>query len=202
MSTPTIEQTEKAKYEHMWAQPNYGAVCHSWNLWHTHEHLFPKRFRSFLDIGCGPGLLVAAFRNTGLAESWGVDITLSGLSNTCRQYLEYFIETPLWRLDSKLFRYVHNFPFELAVCTDVMEHIPKNMVCQSLYNIMMSCQYCVFKIDHKPDVSGGGTLHLTLQPPTWWVKQMNKICPTARLIKMVKGGDGTERASIIVWDMR
>src|ERR1041385_938241 len=65
----------------------------------------------------------------------------------------------------------------LSFCADVMEHIPPDRVDQVLDNILHAAEHVFFAISTVPDNMGeliGETLHLTVQPFSWWLEKFQK----------------------------
>jgi SAM-dependent methyltransferase len=63
-------------------------------------------------------------------------------------------------------------------CCDVMEHIPPADVKKVLRNILSSAQHVFFAISCVRDAFGptiGEDLHLTIQPMSWWLKQLTDL---------------------------
>jgi SAM-dependent methyltransferase len=75
------------------------------------------RPRSVVDVGCGAGLWLAAFRRNGIDDVLGIDGPWVGGEQRAiseRHFLEHDLSRPL-RLDRR---------FDLALCLEVAEHLP------------------------------------------------------------------------------
>lgn len=188
----TIEETERTKYERVWKEDAYRQVCHSKVLWDEHRDCFPNEFDSALDIGCGMGLMLAEWSKQG-KEVYGIDIAMNCLHPDVAED-KLFIH-PLWSIPP---RTTVKDRFDVGVCADVMEHIPRGKVSESLHCIANYCKHIVFKIDHAENTFIGETLHLTIEPVQWWIAQMNSISGNAEFIRTAARGGGI-RGSIIVW---
>ena len=183
-----IEVSEKEKYEHAWGVEEYRIACHSLSLFHTRAHLFPLSVcNSFLDIGCGTGRLFAYLNKSG-KDAWGFDIATNCLDEDIREkWWTKFKQGVIWDMS-------WDREFDLGICTDVMEHIPKLHVYNSLDRIALYCKQVVFKIAHKPSVLISDKLHLTVQPIEWWVTTINQVMEGTLLLKSTNPQD-----SVLVW---
>jgi 2-polyprenyl-3-methyl-5-hydroxy-6-metoxy-1,4-benzoquinol methylase len=185
----TIEETERAKYKRVWQEDTYRQVCHSKVLWDEHRDCFPVDFGSALDIGCGLGLMISQWRADGKI-AYGIDIADNCLDDRNNSVFVSF--RPLWVMKDWA------LPFDVGVCADVMEHIPRDKVVRSLRRIAACCKHVVFKIDHASNSFIGETLHLTIEPVEWWIAQMNSIAGNAELIRTAARGGGI-KGSVVIW---
>lgn len=171
----TLAETERAKYERTWAQPAYRAACHGLALWRGRRELFPERVGTAVDLGCGTGRLVAAWLAEGI-DAYGVDITPDALDRSILEHhRDRFEFTPLWQWEP-------GRHYDFGCCTDVMEHIPPGRVRVTLGAIGAACDEVLFKIAHVPDVMGGGELHLTVEPPEWWLFEIGAVGGDVELV--------------------
>ena len=85
------------------------------------QQLKPKRL---LEIGCGNGRLFQAYREAGVTEIVGQDI-----SSTAVQYARQrnFPEATLYLCDVSELEFPENY-FDLIVCNRVLQHIPPNKI--------------------------------------------------------------------------
>lgn len=183
---------EEAKYRRTWADPVYRHACHSLSLWHERRDLFPVEIASALDIGCGTGRLAAEWKSLGV-DAHAIDIADNCLDPAAAVVLgDRFRVGCLWSME---------WPrrFDFGICTDVMEHIPPEHVEETLRHIYACCEEVLFKVAHSPNQLGDDVLHLTLQPPPWWVEQMNAIGGRAEFvgIQMRSGNED----SLVRWTM-
>lgn len=192
MTGDATAQRERAKYQRTWSDPVYRHACHSLSLWHERRDLFPAEFRTALDIGCGTGRLAAEWLASGI-DARAIDIADNCLDPAAAGALgDRFHVGCLW---SMMPAWASRFDF--GICTDVMEHIPPEHVEETLRHIYHCCDEVLFKIAHTPNQLGDDVLHLTLQPPSWWVAQMNAIGGYAEFvgIQMRSGNED----SLIRW---
>ena len=165
---------ERAKYETVWKMPEYRVKSHSLKLYTDHPDLFPAGFATALDIGCGLGRLFAHLNETGV-DCWAVDIADNCLEPAiAARWGHKFMLSPLWDMDWTDAPALQGAPkmFDLGVCTDVMEHIPPDMVGDVLARIAACCRVVMFKIANFPSRSLGHDLHLTMQGPDWWAMRL------------------------------
>ena len=185
--------SEREKYNRVWAMEDYRQVSHSVNLWRTHRHLFPKSLGKCVDLGSGLGRLFLLWNQQGY-DAWAVDISPVAMEKFTKRTLGHkFIETCLWEMDVK-----HRWDF--GVCTDVMEHIPPSYVEATLRNIAAHCDKVLFKIAHETTNDlGGKPLHLTCKPVDWWISTMEGICGTAKFEGIVERYHYKD--SVVTWNV-
>jgi len=167
---------EKEKYDKMWAIDSYSKYSPAM-VYKDAIIKFCKQndIKLILDAGCGSGdLMNALFDNGFLCK--GVDITKKGIVNygdcgviDCNN----FIESPL-----------HNFIFEelfdLIICCDVLEHIPKELIELSLKNLSNHCiQYGKAFFDISLSAFDMGNLineklHVSVLQPEQWHNHISK----------------------------
>lgn len=113
---------------------------------------------SVLDAGCAWGFLVEALRQRGV-EAYGIDLSEYAIQNVHPQVRPYCwvgsVVDPLPR------------DYDLIVCIEVLEHLPKAQSEQALANL------CA----HSPDVLFSSTpfdykeaTHFNVQPPEYWAE--------------------------------
>ena len=187
----SLSDAERAKYREVWSDSRYRRACHSLDLWEHHRGFFPDYpISSAIDIGCGLGLLVNAWRRQGI-QGWGLDLVEEALDpDILSRYRAYLIFASLWEWHPVQ-------QWDLGVCSDVMEHIPEEMVSESLRRIYQACRITVFKIAHKDSCFLGHQLHLTQRPYAWWLAQMLAVGGEARYKGTVARSG--EMDSVIVW---
>lgn len=163
--------TEKRKYEKMWAVKAYrsnspGEQLVKYFLDHIDGYLSGE---TLIDLGCGTG-------RAGLKLSAaGFDVTLldhceAALDDKVRLSGLPFIEMNLWELPNFV-------PFNWFYCTDVMEHLPTDKVNRVLANCAKVAKRGFFQIAMFEDGFGdqiGECLHLTVKPESWWRDALNE----------------------------
>jgi SAM-dependent methyltransferase len=155
---------EKAKYDAQWHEPWYRQKCHGLDLYRARRDLFPQFFTTAIDFGCGTGRLVKAWLAEGVMAR-GFDLSAEAPDADVLPHVQIGC---LWDFETLV-------KFEVAVCADVMEHIPPEKVRDVIRCIARACDMCVFKIANFPSVHEGRELHLTLQPRGWWAEQLSEF---------------------------
>jgi hypothetical protein len=113
--------------------------------------------KTLLDYGCGKGYQYLAYR---MHESWG------GILPTC---YDVGIPSLARRPEGK---------FDGVICIDVLEHIHRNDVDEILGDIFGYAQKFVFlaigTTPAKKNFEDGRNLHLTVEPPEWWMAKIDR----------------------------
>lgn len=128
---------------------------------------------SVLDYGAGKGGLVSL-----LTESLNSAIKVQGYDPCVAQ----FEKKP-------------NQKFKLITCIDVLEHIERNQIAQTL-NIIKSLNqglffYIIDLIPARKSLSDGRNAHIMLAPPEWWSQQLTSIFPFSINFQLGKLPDGS-----------
>lgn len=121
------------------------------------------------DFGCGTGRASAWFADRGL-EVLAVDFVPGALETAVR-----FREACLWAMGPAATGSVVP-PADFAFCCDVLEHIPRERVVDTIAAIRARTgRAAYFRIATRPDRMGaliGETLHLTVEAAAWWRLQL------------------------------
>lgn len=172
-----LDRDEKEKYSKAWIT---GAEGQSRTAWYMFNFLKLKLTKDMkiLDIGCGNGMIVELLRQEGFVNVFGIDITLEGLKGykamisperfhqpvpTFTPQIENYIECPIWQTPFK------DNEFDFTFSTDVMEHIPPELVIQTIKEIYRitykETSHCIalFK-----DRRAGIDFHLSVHDLDWW----------------------------------
>jgi SAM-dependent methyltransferase len=170
----TDTETEREKYERMWANPGYRRRAPGMeHAMGARQFLNMRAGDSIYDWGCGTMRATALFKACGLAAT-GIDFA--------RNASEFpgvpFIEACLWELPDMV-------PADWGFCSDVMEHIPPERVSEVLAGIAARTRRQVyFIISTQADRWGpkalGVPLHLTVKPNGWWIEEIRKAFPVVR----------------------
>ena len=162
-----IHEQERAKYKRMWDQPEYRGFSPAEQIVGIAHSMFKKygSIGTLIDFGSGTGRASWRFHDLG-HEVTMVDfapnaVEVEGID---------FIDSCLWHLPSYL-------KAQNGFCSDVMEHIPTEMVSQTLDCIHhATTDLMLFQIALTPDSCGqliGETLHLTLWTESQWRQELN-----------------------------
>ena len=188
-------ENERAKYTLAFSEPAYRIRCHGLELYRKAKGIIQQKPSSAIDIGCGTGRLFAEWNREGI-DGWGLDLV--DALDAGHPYAHKLIEGCLWDWNSFEIETANNYSvdegayssdpderwtpdrlnFDLAICADVMEHIPPEHVEACLQNIAKLAKRTIFKIANYPSSFPShphGPLHLTLQPAEWWHEQLSKL---------------------------
>lgn len=163
-----IYETERDKYRKMWDQPEYRGFSPAEQIVGIAHSNFKKygSVGSLIDFGSGTGRASERFKHLDH------DVTMVDFApNAIEVEGIDFIDSCLWMLPKDL-------KADNGFCSDVMEHIPPDMVGQTLDCISEAISdLMLFQIALTPDSCGqliGETLHLTLWEHTKWIEELNK----------------------------
>lgn len=159
-------QQETAKYEKIWALPEYANYSPGEELAQAFLDMAkPSPFSKIIDIGCGSGkgaLALSDYRVTLL------DLTRDGLVEEARSLP--FVKRSIWES--------WNGTWDYGYCTDVMEHLPPEYTMLAIKNVLQHCRKAFFQICFLPDHFGqkiGEPLHLTVCPFEWWLAHFKEF---------------------------
>ena len=166
MDVRQITREERAKYKEIWLNYDYRSNT---ALMFAELLVNVKGINGIcLDIGCGDGSTVRRLRNLFSIDCYGVDITLAGMP---MYEAPIYRQAPAWKLP-----YRDNY-FDYTFSTDVFEHIPPEMVTDTIREIdRITATKTTHQICTRDAVQDycGHKVHLTIQPIEWWGKQFDK----------------------------
>lgn len=125
-----------------------------------------------LDYGCAKGFLVKALRMFSINAS-GCDLSDYALTNGEPEVKEYLY-------DMNLEKNFINHQFTVVICKDVLEHIPKDKIAETLKGISRINNAALIAIiplgdngkfrirEYELDIT-----HVTKEDEVWWTKQFN-----------------------------
>lgn len=120
-----------------------------------------------LDVGCAKGFLVRAFNQLGY-DAEGCDISYYALFHAQQMGVD------VWNCDSDGAWHDHSMRYDIAVCKDVLEHIPHDALPLMLKNIAMVSRrfMCVVPVGENgryiiPEYHSEVT-HVIVETPEWW----------------------------------
>jgi SAM-dependent methyltransferase len=154
--------TEREKYQRLWSDYRYRTLAPGESMVERFVEL-AKPDGKIIDFGCGTGRAALKMQEMGL------DVLAVDFTDNCRDKPALAVSFLQWDLTRPLPVYA---PY--GYCTDVMEHIPPEMVGTVIRNVMASAERVFFQIATIPDNFGatiGQRLHLTVKPREWWVEQ-------------------------------
>lgn len=170
MDLATVERT---KYEKTWTRQPYRESSPG-------ERLYPISYKyltaagmepgqSLLDFGTGTGRAAHMFASQGGMKVGAIDIAHNCMDQAVVDAgLVDLTVANLFHTGFKGIRKAH-----WGHCSDVMEHIPPEMVHTVLANISNLVRKSIwFCINTRPDEWFGVTMHLTVQDPAWWIEEL------------------------------
>jgi len=179
------QQKAEAKYEIAYKTPEYYRI--SAGLQQTQEVLETLKFKSVLDVGCGPGYSVLKFLKNG-KEVIGTEV--------CK-YLYRTALIAFMNNDLIVPARIQNLPFDadtydLVYCTDVLEHIPEQDIDISIKELVrVAKKYVYVSVSTVPAAFHPELgLHETVKPKEWWYAFFNKyrLKEVKSLAKEAKNG--------------
>jgi ubiquinone/menaquinone biosynthesis C-methylase UbiE len=187
----TLYLQEKQKYEKMWSCDLYRQRSPGFLLTTFFLHYFQGRITprdTLIDFGCGTGAASLFFFEKGLSVTL-VDIADNCLSDDVKKTIKKnrsdftFIQATLWDLPYSL------QPTDWIYCIDVLEHLPTKQVLPSLAAMAKKTKkggaLQLFLEDESMGDLVGETLHLTLRPLDWWLKQISAFWPIEHVQEII-----------------
>lgn len=168
----TTLEKERHKYRRMWAQNSYRQYSPGADAVESFlKECNWKPGETVADLGCGTGRAAK-----GLSEA-GLKPTLFDMIPEAVETKEFpFHEVNLWDLPREL------QPFDWIFCVDVLEHIPPEHIEPTLKGLnSLTRKGGYIQVCCVPDGCGrsiGEELHLTINPPEWWLEQLSQRWPT------------------------
>jgi len=175
-----IYQIEKEKYTNAWKDGAEGRSRTNWVCFNYLKNKLNPNWK-ILDIGCGDGMFVELAIQMGLNIK-GMDITLEGLKQhkpiikinqpipNFAPKIENYYEVPIWETPFK------DNEFDFVLSSDVLEHIPPNLVDKSIQEIIRITKSKMFHcIATFKDNRMKYEFHLTVQPIEWWINKFREF---------------------------
>jgi SAM-dependent methyltransferase len=115
--------------------------------------------RSMLDVGCGEGHALAAFRRLGVVAH-GIDGSRANIEGARHPFAVH-----------DLTRAPYVYPCDLVLCVEVVEHIPE----RHLPNVMATLANAPIVVMTHGLPSQAGHHHVNLQPAEYWVGRFGEL---------------------------
>ena len=154
----SVEQMEKEKYRKLWGESDYT----SRSALPFAEKMLRKVKGDCLEIGCGSGVTMEFLNQAEAIKCVGLDITIAQYKGTGLVY-----EAPAWRMPFE------DQGFNYSFSTDVLEHIPPQMIERTLREIT---RVTSVRTIHQIACFEMREEHLTVKPMEWWEEQFKKYC--------------------------
>lgn len=160
-----ITERERSKYQSIWGFEEYHNDSPGEQMIEMFERVVrPAKDASIWDIGCGAGAGTKALLTRGYKVSAFDLVDVAG-------------NMPV--STGAIWRNIPHFALDYCYCTDVMEHIPTELVGLSIEQILQrSRNGAFFSISFQPDNFGAfieQTLHLTVRDFKWWVELFQEL---------------------------
>lgn len=161
----SIAEQERAKYAEIWAALDYSS--RDWMVFAYHIAACIPKKDSILDVGCGDGRLIRFLANAGY-DVYGLDITTAQIEGVKANRI---FEAPLWETG------LRNNAVDWVVSTDVLEHLPPEMVKLSIDELArIAKKGQVHRIaTFRDNEYLGHRVHLSVHPIAWWEEQFSGI---------------------------
>ncbi len=162
--TDPVVISEKKKYDDCWKGNYKRSQCADPLVQHVLKTM--HKGDKVLDIGCGDCTTLLGLRAAGV-DCMGVDISLEGVPSG----VHGVFGAPVWDMpfDDDLFDY--------TVSTDVLEHVPTEMIPRAIKEICRITKRKTFHVVALFDgIRQGVVLHMTVKPIEWWIAQFAAVC--------------------------
>ena len=153
-----LVKSERKLYKTLWDSGNYKSQCAKPFVSFIKDRV--GKTDKILEIGSGDGTTMRGLKDLGY------DITGTDIYATSKD----IIECPIWELPFK------NQSFDVVISTDVLEHLPTDMVDKAISELSRVAKKNIHVIACWKDRQRvkGETVHKTVKPITWWQGKFNK----------------------------
>lgn len=79
--------------------------------------------------------------------------------------------------------------FDLVINTDVLEHIPENLlpgILSNIKHISKNAAFCICLVEAVHTLPDGSNCHLTVRPVKWWIRTLRKYFPEIYKDKIIR----------------
>lgn len=151
---PTQKQVYDTYISTYLSDKNYHDLFHH-TADHIIKHLSPK---TMLELGCGPGVLVAALLERGV-DAKGIDRN---------RYFKKMAEEQIILADLR--NYQVTSPVDVITCIEVFEHMSDNELAGLLPQIAANCKWFVFSSTPYSSPSDMEWGHVNIKSKAEWIK--------------------------------
>ena len=163
--TKPLTDTERARYETIWAVPEYSEYSPGENAVSLFGRVAdPGAGNTLIDFGCGRGSAGQRLR-----QDYGLDVTyldIVKVANCPEPHIQQSLWEPIQLNSNGAKRWDYGY------CCDVMEHIPKEFTMLAIRNMLDVCDKVFFIPSFISDSFGpkhtNSPLHLTIENFVWW----------------------------------
>lgn len=120
--------------------------------------------QSVIDFGCATGIFLREFKAQGVTDILGLDLYPPDdlLQIPKENFMRFDVTKPLFP----------NRRFDVAICLEVAEHIPRESSMQLVTSLSMLSDNIIFSGAH---VGQGGHGHINERPVTDWIDMFNAV---------------------------
>lgn len=122
---------------------------------------------SAIDVGCGPGMLVRRLRERDV-QAWGFDGSVHAIEKAHEDVRRY-----IWQADIAKFEALTPRTQDIAICTEVAEHIPAEKA-DRLVELLCSLGRFAVVFTAAPPGQGGHD-HINEQPMHYWIEKFGRM---------------------------
>jgi hypothetical protein len=151
----THEWFESLKWQRRWIEFMVGWWCGTYGV--------PK---TMIDYGSGDGWWSHSFKQIGTEHAFAVELDSVAADHTPEDvyFVQHDLRLPLTDLER---------PFDLVMCLEVAEHIPKHLAHNALLaTLVKSMSNILIFSAAQPGQEGTG--HVNLQPLSYWIEALEK----------------------------
>lgn len=162
-----LHYSERKKYKQIWDNQKYTSPNAINFAKFVDKHVtsyINDEQTHLLEIGCGDSTTLNNLKNVISNNTYGLDIYI-------KEDSPYLFEATVWDMS------FIKVPFDYTISTDVLEHIPPEMVEKTIKEIIRVTHVkTIHAISTKPAVKDycGHKVHLTVKPLQWWQEQFKK----------------------------
>lgn len=162
----SIAEQERVKYAEIWSKQDYSS--RDWMQFADYIIATVPKYATILEVGCGDGRMIRYLTDEGY-KVFGLDITTNQVTGVKENRL---FTAPVWKTD------LCNNAVDYVISTDVMEHIPPEMVDISIKELARVAKMGqIHRIATFPDHEyHGHKVHLSVHPIEWWREKFAEVC--------------------------
>ena len=117
--------------------------------------------KSVIDLGCGAGFLLERLRSQGVSKIYGIDGSKDA-TNSWPEHMQDVLEV------KNLMDFKPQERYDVAVCMEVAEHIPKDKSLKLVTKVTESSKKFIWWTAAPP--GQGGTGHINCQDMCYWIR--------------------------------
>jgi SAM-dependent methyltransferase len=122
--------------------------------------------RFVLDVGCGPGHLLAALGGLGIG-GFGIDLSTAAIASLKAKGLDG-VQYDLTASEGR----PPGGPYDLTICCEVAEHLAKAYADQLVRTLTSAAPVVYMTAAEPAEDAGVGLYHVNEQPNSYWIDKM------------------------------